>query len=511
MPFDEQNQQGDNPISVTAQPPTIEQHDSSLQSSTVSNPTSTIHTIRSQAQVEAPAIEEESNTIHQEIHQNHNGVGSISSSSSEKGQQRARKDPESPTPTNLPPTEQPTHTGLSLSRINASARKKSRRGLRCLGPCSLPLLVFSILCQAATLLVIPLNKYEGLRVEEHGDISGFIPQNASGVILLASVTRIELERLEASITWIPLGCGSEYTSVPISDTINTPNWYSHFPLKNAGSRCGQLNKPVEITVNTGMPFRYDPDEDNYGFVKGSQHGTGAPKFAGSRTWVPSIATFNTSISLNPPFAMASEKNTVIKYPWDVYKILMRIWVNAPSSNSTEKGTAIPVVMTVAFNPPMGLRIQSGSWQVAKKSNGVVTDVAHEVLFLIDRHTVVKAFAVISLMLATTFALMMGWILIVAIWEKNLKVPKEVLLIPLTAILTIPQLRASMPGVPTALGISIDVTGYLLVTTTVTLCAIVTIFLMTVRQPLRTAFERLRTVEADAPVDHVDVEGQIRNN
>ncbi|KAG8958824.1 hypothetical protein FRC03_008788 [Tulasnella sp. 419] len=432
----------------------------------------------------------------------------------------ARAGRESPTLTESPTKQPPlVTTGASPLSHGLLFRRQSRHAFRKVARWwySLhPFVVFGIV--SFSLVVAAMTAYSTYNWawgRLFGNISEFIPPNSSGVILLASITRIELEQLEASITWLPLGCGSEYTTIPISATIDTPNWYSHFPLKNAGSQCGRLNKPVEIVVNTGDPFRYDPEEDSYEFVEGSQHGAGAPNFAGSRTWIPSIVTFNTTEKLNPQFAVSRGWNAAAYYPWDAYKVLMRIWVSAPSPNSTEKGTAIPVVKVLSLDSPTGLPVESGSWEVVRKSNGVVIDVATEALFLIYRHAAVKGFAMVIFFVNWGLMLIMVWILVLAATDRSMKIPKEILLLPITAILTIPQLRATMPGVPNAFGILIDIPGYLFVMIVVVLCAIAIVLLMTHRRrslgislsrPFRSGIRSPLPGGRDkgAPMDHDDL-------
>ena len=49
---------------------------------------------------------------------------------------------------------------------------------------------------------------------------------------------------------------------------------------------------------------------------------------------------------------------------------------------------------------------------------------------------------------------MVWILILVATDRSRTIPREILLLPITAILAIPQLRATMPGVPHDFGMNV---------------------------------------------------------
>ena len=107
--------------------------------------------------------------------------------------------------------------------------------------------------------------------------------------------------------------------------------------------------------------------------------------------IPAFDTFNTTEAIVPQFAISQNWNSLAYYPFDGYRILMRVWATAPSGDVNLLGAPLPVIKVFSVDSPTGLPVQSGSWDVEDDSGDMV---ATEVIFKISRHDVVKAFAMI---------------------------------------------------------------------------------------------------------------------
>lgn len=159
------------------------------------------------------------------------------------------------------------------------------------------------------------------------------------------------------------------------------------------------------------------------------------------------------------------------YPWDQY--YARIYIFATDAHS---GASVPLSMGQTAGLPVGFmsQLKTGSTS-AKNPHAISIDVTF------SRGLVVRMYAVIIIISIwlITLVVLAAFIFSIILGRK---LPREVMIVPITTLFTFTQLRETLPGAPVGFGAIIDFVGILPCLALLSICSVGMIGIFLFRNP-----------------------------
>lgn len=296
----------------------------------------------------------------------------------------------------------------------------------------------------------------------------------SGLLLEGQVTSIDPDKEIISISWLPgLGCGSPEV---YSDILN-------FDSQVPGNVCGfgvvDINYYVAenassdfATANRWVAGRYSAAASNLFVLPGKP----------TDAWNAADQSFDTEIPFDLRRQLGQDKySTTLAYPFDRYKTFITFLAARTDTNTT-----LPFMMALAQSSIPNWSVSSNGYAVHECTNVTMVDpFAAAPSFLcnaseadsLQRYvlevTMVRAASTIAFVCLIWLT---NWIItLVIVWATakivifGSQLPSDLILVPITALFSLPAVRACMPDAP-AFGSYMDVCGFLFNLTLISLCS-----------------------------------------
>ncbi|KAI0770151.1 hypothetical protein C8Q74DRAFT_1218587 [Fomes fomentarius] len=260
-----------------------------------------------------------------------------------------------------------------------------------------------------------------------------------GIGFALQIAYIDVGSSSFSISWWPVGCNQ-------SNELPRPQWITDSPSASASLTdmgCDRTPDSYDLWVDLRSYWSWNATMD---LVRSSR-----PNKRG-RLLISNIDTFNTShpFSVTSPVETASQRRQFSLsawYPFDRYTgtVVLEAFDSATKA-------PLPIYFAHLYGGATGFYVSTDAELVTTSR----TSTALMLTFSIRRATAVRLFAIALSVTNYFLAIGMVWIAVAA--GKGLRLPDSVLILPLTNILALPQLRAAMPDVPD-FGIFLDIFCY----------------------------------------------------
>ncbi|KAL8279037.1 hypothetical protein RQP46_008495 [Phenoliferia psychrophenolica] len=290
-----------------------------------------------------------------------------------------------------------------------------------------------------------------------------------GIFLEGQVTAIDADAGSFSITWNPgFSCGSPDLFTNVS-TIGVENIVCGFP---------KVDFNVYIQENASSLYAGTWTAGQFAAVSSDFFGQlGKMEFPRAA----SDQSFQTDIDFDLSRQLAQYKRaTPLAYPFDKYKSYITFLVARADNNDT-----LPIVGVVAEGAIPNWSISSKGYQLTRCTSFTMDDpdslaatcTATEDDTVLKRYVVeLSAQRTKSVVAFVTLIWLTNWIItLVIIWTTTRVVcfganlPSDLILVPITALFSIPAVRGTMPGAPD-FGSYMDVCGFLFNLTLISICS-----------------------------------------
>ncbi|RPD62869.1 hypothetical protein L227DRAFT_609413 [Lentinus tigrinus ALCF2SS1-6] len=272
----------------------------------------------------------------------------------------------------------------------------------------------------------------GVQLIDNADVG---ETSAPGIGFALVPTDISIPTMSVTLNWWPTGCNQPHD-------VSPENWTdtaSGRALAQLG--CGQTPDSFNVWVDSNPYYSW-----NVSSILLQGDGRSSISFRPEQTF---DTTHNfTWISVEESLAFRRQHSISAWYPFDKYTVTTTLEVF-----SGDNSTSLPISFLHLYGGLSGYNLAIKSIDHVRTSR---TDQALYVVFTIQRCIGVKLFALTIFLTDYSLAAAMVWVAVCAHFGRPL--PESVLFLPITNILLLPQLRASMPGVPD-FGMFMDLFGY----------------------------------------------------